>query len=442
MKINYTYPLILLTAILMMLPGCANRSTNNPDRPGPKMVKVVQQGDQFTLMVDGQPFFVKGAGCEFGDIPALAQHGANSFRTWRTDNGQQTGEEVLNAAYEHGLMVCMGIEIGRERHGFDYNDPAAVREQYEFVKQEVLKYKDHPALLAWGIGNELNLHSTNPAVWDAVEDIALMIKEIDPRHPVTTMLAGFGKGLWEIIKPRCQSLDFLSFQFYADIVNLPKYIEEAGYEGPYLVTEWGATGHWESPLTDWGRPIEQNSREKAESYLLRYQTVIEADPKRCLGSYVFLWGQKQERTPTWYGMFLENGDKTASIDVMHYVWNGHWPENQTPRLDSLRMNGQSAYESVTTTPGQQCLAAVYAVDPDGDDLTISWEIIPEVAEGEQSEGGDFERRPGTIQTDYRNLNGTTVEFIAPAARGEYRLFVYVSDGNGSSGTANIPFLVK
>jgi hypothetical protein len=442
MKIKYFSQFMLFAAILLIPAGCGNQSNKQTDMPGPKVVKVVKQGDRYTLTVDGEPFFVKGAGCEFGNIPALALHGANSFRTWRTDNGQQTGQEVLDAASEHGLLVCMGIEIGRERHGFDYDDPVAVKEQYEYVKGEVLKYKDHPALLAWGIGNELNLRSTNPAVWDAVEDIAAMIREIDPNHPVTTMLAGFGKELWEIIEPRCQSLDFLSFQSYADIINLPRYIKEAGYEGPYLVTEWGATGHWESPLTEWGRPIEQNSREKAESYLFRYQQVIEADQPRCLGSYVFLWGQKQERTPTWYGMFLENGDKTASVDVMHYAWTGQLPDNQTPRLDSLLMNGQTAYTSVKTDPGQPCLAVVFVTDPDGDDLIINWEIIPEVPEGEQSDGGDFEKRPETVKTEYRNITGTSVEFTAPAQKGEYRLFVYVSDGNGQSGTANIPFLVK
>jgi len=39
------------------------------------------------------------------------------------------------------------------------------------------------------------------------------------------------------------------------------------------------------------------------------------DNKLCLGSYVFFWGQKQERTPTWYGMFLKSGEETAAIDT-------------------------------------------------------------------------------------------------------------------------------
>ena len=132
-------------------------------------------------------------------MEALAAHGANSFRTWRTDNGQQSGQEVLDAAHAHGLMVTMGLEIARERagegrgvFGFDYDDPEAVTAQLERVRAEVMAYKDHPALLMWGIGNELNLGAENPAVWDAVNGISEMIHEVDGNHPTTTMLAGIG----------------------------------------------------------------------------------------------------------------------------------------------------------------------------------------------------------------------------------------------------------
>ena len=79
------------------------------------------------------------------DIAVFASHGGNSFRTWRTDNAA----ELLDTALAHGVTILMCIEIGRERHGFDYDDEAAVAAQLEFARQEVLKYKDHPALLLW-----------------------------------------------------------------------------------------------------------------------------------------------------------------------------------------------------------------------------------------------------------------------------------------------------
>lgn len=434
--------LIFFIGAALLLTACQPRTSSDQTADGPRMVRVENIEGQYRLTVDGTPFYVKGAGCEFGNMEALAESGANALRTWRTDNGVHSGQEVLDRALENGLMVCMGLEIGRERHGFDYDDPEAVAKQKEYVRTEVLKYKDHPALLAWGIGNELNLRATNPKVWVALNELSEMIHELDPNHPTTTMLAGFSAELGDQLAEFAPDLDFLSFQFYADIVNLPLYLDQAGYEGPYLVTEWGATGHWESPMTSWGRPIEQNSREKAESYRFRYENVIAADPDQCMGSFVFLWGQKQERTPTWYGMFLENGDKTSSVDVMEYLWTGEWPDNQTPVLDSLTLNGQNAYASIQLAPGETCEANVSVSDPEGDPLTTAWEIIPEVPEGMQSDGGDFEHRQTTVETKFENGLPGTVRFVGPKEPGEYRLFVYVSDGKGHSATANVPFLVK
>ena len=237
-----------------------------------------------------------------------------------------TGQEVLDRAQENGLFVTMGLEIAREREGqgrgvfgFDYDDEEAVAEQSERVRAEVMELKDHPALIIWGIGNELNLGATNPKVWDAVNEISEMIHEVDPNHLTTTMLAGIGPELVEEIKARAPDLDLVSIQMYADIENLQQRIDDAGWDGPYVVTEWGATGHWETGTTAWGAPIENNSSVKADLYRSRYETAIASDTTQGLGSYVFLWGQKQERTPTWYGMFIPTGEKTESVDVMQYA---------------------------------------------------------------------------------------------------------------------------
>ena len=87
----------------------------------PVKVKLKRNG-KYQLLVNNEPFYIKGAGLEFGKIPTVAKHDGNSFRTWRTENGKQSGKEVLDEAHKNGLMVTMGIEVARERHGFDYND--------------------------------------------------------------------------------------------------------------------------------------------------------------------------------------------------------------------------------------------------------------------------------------------------------------------------------
>ena len=429
---------VVLTGVLLMLASACEPTTDG--QPAPVLVELNQIDGKYQLLRDGEPFYISGAGLEFGNVEKLAEHGGNSFRTWRTENGRNSGQEVLDGAFRNGVMVTMGLEVARERHGFDYDDAEAVADQLEQVKEEVLKYKDHPALLIWAIGNELNLRATNPKVWDAVNDISKMIHEVDPNHLTTTTLVGISADLVQNIKERASDLDLLSIQMYADIVNLPRYIEETGWDGAYMVTEWGATGHWEVPTTPWGAPIENHSSAKADFYLERFNTAIRSDQIQCLGSYVFLWGQKQERTPTWYGIFLESGEETESVDVMHYIWNGVWPDNRSPRLASALLDGKSAYDGIYVDPGQTYGAVVDVSDPDGDPLTYQWDIKPESTD--LGDGGDFETTPESIAGLIDAPDQRQITVTAPEQSGAYRLFVYVYDGQGHAAHANIPFFVN
>src|SRR5688572_31455207 len=97
-------------------------------------------------------------------------------------------------------------------------------------------------------------------------------------------------------------------------------------------------------------PIEETSSEKAAVYKSRYEYSVERDKEKCLGSYVFLWGQKQERTPTWYGLFTEAGEESEVIDVMQYLWTGKWPKNRAPHLEFMQIDGKKAIDNIYLTP--------------------------------------------------------------------------------------------
>ncbi len=411
----------------------------NTSQQRPCRVTLMEVDSARRIAVDGEPFFVKGAGGGFGNTDALGRHGANALRTWSTRDAGR----VLEEAQKAGLMVLMGLTVIPERHGFDYDDVRAVRRQLDSLAAEVRSWKDHPALLGWGIGNELNLLATNPAVWNAVNDIAAMIHDVDGFHPATTMLAGIRKPVVDEITARAPDVDFLSVQMYGDIVNLRARIDEAGYTGPYLVTEWGATGHWEVPQTDWGAPIEQTSSEKADAVLERYRTAILGDAKNCMGSFVFLWGQKQERTPTWYGLFTERGEETEAIDVMEYVWTGSRPESRAPRLTDISVDGRGRYASVVLSPGERATArlAVEVLHGQvGVELQARAEILPEATV--LGEGGDYEPRPEPVAGVIDAATAEEISFTAPVSPGPYRLFAYVTDEHNHAATANLPFLVK
>lgn len=433
---------VLLMALITFVAGCSQTKQHSSAEEDDQVSvsRIVQDNDGYHLEVNGEPFYIQGAGLEFGSIPKLAAHGANSFRTWRTNNGRRSGKEVLDEAHKYGLKVTMGIQVGSERHGFDYDDEAAVAEQLERIRGEVLELKDHPALIIWGIGNELNHHASNPKVWDAVNDISTMIHEVDPNHLTTTSLAGIDEDLVIEIKARAPDLDILSVQMYADVIYLPAILGKVGWDGPMMVTEWGATGYWEVPKTEWGAPLENNSTVKADFYLERYQKAITSQKKQIIGSYVFLWGQKQERTPTWFGMFMADGQETESIDAMHYAWNGQWPDNRTPRIEAFSLESQVATDNIKLAAGETYQAAIEVADPDGDSLIYRWEVMEESTS--QATGGDREYIPAVIEGLFDGTPGPEVEFRAPDQPGAYRLFIYVYDQQDHAAHANIPFFVE
>lgn len=407
----------------------------------PKKVELLHKNGQYQLTVDGEPFYIKGAGLELGSIKSLTNFGGNAFRTWRVNNGEKTGRQILDEALEQGLMVCMGLDVARERHGFDYSDKQAVATQLAEIKKDILELKDHPALLMWGIGNELNLRHTNPKVWDAVNDLSKMIHQLDPNHPTSTMLAGAESDVIALVAKMCPDLDLLSFQIYGEIDKLPSYLQTSNYRGAYMITEWGATGHWESPHTDWDRSIEANSSDKAESYRTRYLDYIVADTQQCIGSFVFLWGQKQERTPTWYGVFLENGNHTEAAQVMYHLWTGKRPKHPVPHLSELTVNGLTASDNVRLKANHSYTAQVRIEDINQQPVNYRWHLMKEVDRTLESDGGDFEPTPDIVWQQSASNNSPQVEFIAPS-KGEYRLFVYVDNAFNGSATANLPVLVE
>ncbi len=435
---SFTRSILLLPVIAFCAACTSSYKETSIKEISKSEIRKTEEG--YRLFVNGEPFYIKGAGLEFGDIQALAEHGANAMRTWRTDNGQRSGLEVLDEAHANGLKVAMGIDVGRERLGFDYDDEAAVQAQLERIKGEVMELKDHPALIMWGIGNELNHHSENPKVWDAVNEISKMIHEIDPNHVTTTSLAGMNKEYVDLVVERAPDLDVLSVQMYAEIEILPQRIEESGYDGPLLVTEWGATGYWEVPSTEWGAPLENNSSVKADFYRSRYNKAILSQSKQVIGSFVFLWGQKQERTPTWFGMFMPDGNETESVDAMHYVWNDSWPENRSPRLSEFLLEGQRGPDNIKLKAGEDYSAMVEVADPDNDSLSFRWEIMRE--SNTEATGGDAEEVPEVIEGLIQSGPDQNISFIAPSESGAYRLFIYVNDGNNHTAHANIPFYVE
>ena len=139
-------------------------------------------------------------------------------------------------------------------------------------------------------------------------------------------------------------------------------------------------------------------------------------------------------------MFLPDGEKTESVDIMNKLWKSEFPNNRSPKLDSLLINNLNAYTSISIEPGSINQAVVYTSDPENDELKIVWEILEETKD--KRTGGDEEQKPSAVEGLIIKSEEKSITFNSPTAKGAYRLFVYVYDQKGAGAHANIPFYVK
>ena len=155
---------------------------------------------------------------------------------------------------------------------------------------------------------------------------------------------------------------------------------------------------------------------------------------RTLGSYVFLWGHKQEATATWFGMFLPSGEKLPRVDAMAYAWSGEWPANRAPKIRSL--STLIAYQQVQS--GLVTHAEVDCIDREGDPLRYVWDIREESSD--RKTGGDAEAAPPSLTGAIIDGQGTQrITFMVPEESGAYRVFVTAYDGQGGAVAHNLPF---
>jgi len=395
-------------------------------------VELRQTAEGWQLLRAGEPYFIRGAGGT-GSLEQLAAAGANSVRTWDADGIAA----LLGQAHELGLSVTVGIWLGHARHGFDYHDENQVREQFERARQTVLRYKDHPAVLLWGIGNEAEGFEAgdDPAVWAAINDIAAMAKRLDPFHPTMTVTAEIGGERAVNVHQRCPDIAIHGINTYGGAPTLAERYRAAGATKPYILTEFGPPGPWEFTKTPWGAPIELTSTEKAAFYRKGYEGAVTSAAGWALGSYAFLWGAKMEATPTWFGMLLDDGTPLHAVDVMTELWTGVPPSNLAPTVRSLTIDGP-----VRNDPGAVVNAAAVIVDPEDSPLTVRWLLRPEPEEFVT--GGDFRPVLPDVKGAILESRVDGARLRMPAEPGPYRLFLYAYDGAGKAATANVPLLVR
>ena len=429
----------ITTSFILLIFTTGTFACSEPDPTTPAETSYVTlSGDArkgYTLLRNGKPYVIKGVG---GDkhLDVLAQLGGNTLRTWGV--GEET-KKLLDQAHQQGLAVTLGIWLQHERHGFSYRDEDKIEEQRQRVLEAIQNYKNHPALLCWGLGNEMEGvigEGAASTIWKEVNYLAEQIKKLDPNHPVMSVVANVNPAKVKAIKRHAPHLDILGVNAYAGASGLADKLRQYRWDKPYVLTEFGPPGPWEVAQTEWGAPIEPSSFEKMSHYYASHQDVIE-DEKQCLGSFAFLWGNKQEATASWFGMLLADGSKLPVADTMSYLWNQKWPRNRSPLLKEADI----PFANLKVKAEQTFTIQATYEDPDNDSLAYEWSVFAESSD--RRIGGDKEPVPDEFTsaiTSVKPSGKATIQI--PEKRGAYRLYVTVRDGNGGAAIDNWPFYVK
>lgn len=400
---------------------------NNPEAT----VYIKNSEEGYQLIRNKQPFYIKGAAgnSHFEDLKTA---GGNTIRVYDTINLKET----LDKAHEVGLAAIVDIPLPKYGDGshFYEKDLSPARKK---ISKLVRRFRDHPALLYWNLGNEIyypTFHK-NIRFFKSYNSLVKLVKEADPNHPVSTAVIGGNRRRLASILLRSPDLDLISINSFGSLTNLEDRMKPFLFiwDGPYVITEWGVNGPWEEAATSWGAPIQNTSSKTAEILEERYNSDVMRE-NNCLGSIVFFWGNKQERTNTWFSIFSEDGHKSESFHKLKELWTRNSITYDGPEINYALLNGNGGPSNIILSSGNQAEAEVFLKREKKGIIQYKWEIRPEA-------WYKIEEQQPVVKDLITENHKDKISFKAPLKEGPYRLFVYATDKENNFSTTNIPFYV-
>ena len=201
---------------------------------GTVYIKKTQNG--YGIIRNGKPFYIKGAAA-YSHFNELAEAGGNTMRIYDTVNLAN----ILDEAYLNNLAVIVDIPIPQYSELYYSNanrDDIAVLKSR--IKELVTKHKDHPSLLMWNLGNELNhpFRLRKNTFMKTFNELIEIIKEEDPNHPVSTAINFVSRKMMANLWFRSRKLDVIGFNIFGNIQVIHPHINFIAFifgKRPYYV---------------------------------------------------------------------------------------------------------------------------------------------------------------------------------------------------------------
>ena len=415
-------------------------AVSSPATPTGKAVEVVGTFGDWDLYVDGSPYTVKGLTwgpktTGAGAISAakldeyldeLVSLGVNTIRTWGTD---ADSDVLFDAAADHGIRVIAGFWIqpgGGPGSGgcpdFVTGTDAYLDAVRADVATYVAEYKDHDAILMWSLGNEsllglgncytgAQLEAQRNAYAAFVEELAQDVKAIDANHPVTSTDAWVGA--WPYLKNNAPSLDLYAINAYGALAGVQDAWTAGGYTVPYVVTETGPQGEWETPADATGKPSEPSDATKAQAYLDAWSEITSNDGV-ALGATMFHFGTETDFGGVWFNIFPGEKKRAAWYAVAQAYGGPAASGNKPPVITGVTAPATAAGGSTFTI-------GATVTDPESDATTVSIR-----------KSGNYATGDGALTAATATASGSgTWTVTAPTDAGVWKFYVTATDDQGN-----------
>jgi GT2 family glycosyltransferase len=319
------------------------------------------------------PFKPEADGCEYHDPQTVARDfalmAANNINTVRTYT--MPPRWLLDIALKHGLRVMVGLPW--EQHITFLDDSRHVRDLERRIREAVRACEEHPALLAYTIGNEI----PSPIVrWYGhnriekfLERLYWAAKEEDPEGLVTYV--------------NYPSTEYLDLPFL-DFVSFNVYLESQDKLQAYVARLQNLADERPLVMAEIGLDSLRNG-EAAQARTLEWQarTVFAGG---CAGLFVFAWTDEWFRggheINDWkFGVVTHTRDPKPALEVVRHVFqhvpfhaDESWPlisvvictyngsRTIQQSLDALRKLDYPKFEVIVVDDGSQDHAGKIARD--------------------------------------------------------------------------------